>query len=195
LTDHIGAHRRIARRQPVGARIVGLLASTVLMATLVGCEHTGEVPAQPAVQKGAQMTIAYSMHLADAAGEEGRRAQLDAGSMTFRFGADEIFPALEAALASMSVGERATVTLTAEDAYGPRDEGAVREVDIDLVPPDARSVGAELLAEDDQGNRREAVILSIDETTAVVDMNHPLAGRALAFDVEVVSIAPADSVR
>lgn len=138
------------------------------------------------------MTIVYSMSLADSALEDSRDAELDAGSLSFRFGADEIFPALERRLASLDVGDRASVTLTAEQAYGERDEGAVRQVDLELVPEDARSVGTVLQAQDDQGNSREAVILSIDETTAVVDMNHPLAGRSISFDLEVVSVDPPD---
>ena len=160
----------------------------------VGCRAQVETAPDEGRQPGTRMTISYTIRLADSGLDE-RDSQVDAGRLSFTIGEAEIFPALEAELTALSSGDRRSILLEAEDAYGPRDENEVRQVEISLVPEAARSVGSILLAEDDLGNRREAAILSIDEETAVIDMNHPLAGRSLTFDVEVIRIEPPKSQR
>ena len=95
---------------------------------------------------------------------------------------------LELALVGLEAGASRTVTLSPEQAYGERVEGAVREVDPAMIPAEARRVGAALIAEDGYGGRKVSRVVAVEEGRIVVDHNHPLAGQTLTFEVTVVEI-------
>jgi FKBP-type peptidyl-prolyl cis-trans isomerase 2 len=165
----------------------GLMLAISVFPLTVACDRADpNALAVPAVN-GTRMTIQYSMRLSN--GDEVVPSDARA-RLTFEFGADEIFPALESVLATLAPGDERSVELTAEEAYGPRNEHAVREIDLEMVPPDARSEGAALEAEDDEGNTREVTVLEIHDDKAVLDMNHPLAGESLTLAVRVLKVEP-----
>ena len=102
---------------------------------------------------------------------------------------------LELALVGLEVGGTRSVTLPPEQAYGEREEGAVREVDPAMVPPEAHKVGAALIAEDGYGGRKVSRVIHVDENRLVVDHNHPLAGQTVTFEVRVVEIGEMATVQ
>jgi FKBP-type peptidyl-prolyl cis-trans isomerase SlyD len=110
--------------------------------------------------------------------------------LVFTQGAGEIIPGLERALAGMRVGEAKRVTVPPEDAYGPVDATAVTEVPKAQVPPEALAVGARLRGQTRSGREMPVRVREIKDTTVVLDLNHPLAGRTLVFDVRVILIEP-----
>ncbi len=75
--------------------------------------------------------------------------------------------------------------LTAAQGYGEVREDAYQEVPLDLIPEDSRRVGAMLQSSDFPGPIR---VTEIKEEAAILDFNHPLAGKALQFDVTVLSV-------
>lgn len=102
--------------------------------------------------------------------------------LTFVVGQHLIIPGIEEAVAGMAVGESRTVEVAPERAFGPRDERRVTEIERDRVPPEAE-VGDVL--------RVDNVPMAVVEITGsfvVVDGNHPLAGKALTLEVELVEI-------
>lgn len=134
------------------------------------------------VAAGRKVTLEYTLTLPD-----GSVAQSTAGSKPFTYqqGSGQIVPGLEKALAGLKAGEQKKVTLAPEEAYGPVLAENRREVPIDRIPEEARHVGAELSAQGFPGAIRVA---EIRKDTAVLDFNHPLAGKTLTFDVRVVSV-------
>ena len=137
----------------------------------------------PAIQPGTKVHFQYKM-LAN--GE----VQMDASTgepSTYVQGSGQMFPALEKALEGMKPGQKKTVTLKPEDAFGPRDENAIQRVPKTSFPaPDSLQVG-QVLGGMDQGRRISATIKELKGDEVVLDLNHPLAGKSVTFEVEIVS--------
>lgn len=111
--------------------------------------------------------------------------------LDYLHGAENIVPGLEEALKGKKVGDKLTVTLKPEDAYGTYDEDDTEVVDRSDLPENVE-VGMELLLEDEDGNMFEATIKEVNETDVVLDFNPPLAGKTVTYDVEIIAIRPAD---
>lgn len=91
------------------------------------------------------------------------------------------------ALYGLTEGEKKTVELTPADAYGEVLEDLISDVPLENMPEGVK-VGDMLQAQGPNGVFN-VVVVEVNETTAKVDANHPLAGKKLIFDLEVVSIA------
>ena len=90
----------------------------------------------------------------------------------------------------MSPGDKKVVEIVVTDAYGEHNEEMVIEYPIDEFPEDMQpAVGMELQMSDNDGNIFPVVILEVNDETVVLDANHPLAGKDLIFDIELVEIA------
>ncbi len=107
----------------------------------------------------------------------------------FEVGSGQIIPGVDKAVQTMSEGDSQTVTVEPADAYGPREEGLVHSVERSQLP-EGTSEGAALEA---QINGQPAIlwVTELGETTATVDANHPLAGKTLVFDLEMVEVIAA----
>ena len=77
-----------------------------------------------------------------------------------------------------------------EEAYGAVDPKAEAEVPKDALPQGAAVVGTSLLARGQDGQPRPVTVKAVKDTTVLLDLNHPLAGKTLFFDVKVVSVEP-----
>jgi FKBP-type peptidyl-prolyl cis-trans isomerase SlyD len=108
--------------------------------------------------------------------------------MSYTHGRGEIIPGLEKELAGMKVGGEKHVRVKAEDGYGPVDPNAFREVPKEQLPPDALKVGAQLVARGPGGQAIPVRVHEIKENTVVIDLNHPMAGKTLTFDVKITEI-------
>lgn len=111
--------------------------------------------------------------------------------MEYLHGAQNIIPGLETALEDKESGEIIDVTIDAEQAYGPYHEGLRQEVPLtafgdieDIIP------GMRFIAETEMG-QRPVQITEVKDETVIVDGNHPLAGQALTFHVNVVDVRDA----
>jgi FKBP-type peptidyl-prolyl cis-trans isomerase 2 len=103
-------------------------------------------------------------------------------------GADQIFPILEKNLEGLAVGQTKEITLTPEEAYGQRVEGAILEIDKEQLPPDSQQVGALVQGQNQSGQVFQGKIVEIKEDKAVVDLNHPLAGKTLIYEIKIIDI-------
>jgi peptidylprolyl isomerase len=107
--------------------------------------------------------------------------------LEFTLGAGVVIPGFEAAVVGLEPGEKRTVTLPPEDAYGPKNETLIQRVDADAFSEDPYVGGhVDLIAPD--GGRLPGEITAVDEQGVVLDFNHPLAGETLTFEVELVQI-------
>ncbi len=109
--------------------------------------------------------------------------------MTVSVGSGQLIPGFDAALGGMTEGETKTFTLAASEAYGERDEEATATLEQNLFPEDFEfSVGRPVPLSDQDGNTHMATISEVSDSTISVDFNHPMAGKDLTFEVEVITI-------
>jgi FKBP-type peptidyl-prolyl cis-trans isomerase 2 len=87
----------------------------------------------------------------------------------------------------MRVGETKTIEIESEDAYGPRRDGLVTQVSREAAQfPVEPEVGMRFGLPLEDGNQIEVVVTEVTDTHVTIDGNHPLAGRKLIFDVELI---------
>ena len=108
--------------------------------------------------------------------------------MEVKLGGGGVIPGFEAALMGMAAGDEKSVTIAAADGYGEKDPARVQQVPKDNLP-DGVEVGAQL-----QSSQGQVVtIVEITDAGAMIDFNHPLAGKDLNFEITVDSIKDADA--
>jgi FKBP-type peptidyl-prolyl cis-trans isomerase SlyD len=111
--------------------------------------------------------------------------------MAYLHGHGNIIPGLERALDGVSAGHKSDVTVPAADAYGEKNPEAVFEAPREHFPPDLElAAGLRVTAEGPEGPISLTVV-EITERGAILDANHPLAGKTLHFAVEIVDVRPA----
>src|SRR5450432_3151147 len=116
----------------------------------------------------------------------------DGDPMEYLHGAEEILPGLEAALEGKEIGDKFSVTLAPEDAYGDYDDEDVEEIDrADIPNVTELEIGMVVEVEDEDGYAYMAQVSEIGEKVVTLDFNPPLAGKTLTYDVEVVGIREA----
>lgn len=110
--------------------------------------------------------------------------------LTFELGSGQIIKGLDDHVQGMAVGDKSTVTIPAEQAYGDPDPRNVQAVPREVMPDGVEiEVGMELQAQGAGGNPIPVRVTDVTRETVTVDANHPLAGEDLTFDVELVAIA------
>jgi len=109
--------------------------------------------------------------------------------LAFKLGSGQVIPGFDKAVEGMSVGDNKSVNIPAEDAYGAHNDQMVQEVPRTALPEDlAPEVGMGLQAQGPDGQVANLVVTAVEDESITVDGNHPLAGKALNFDIELVSI-------
>jgi peptidylprolyl isomerase len=137
-------------------------------------------------QNGDQVKVHYTGRLVS-----GEQFDSSAGRapLEFTVGAGQMIRGFDAAIPGMVVGDKKTINIPAEDAYGERSEEAIIPFPVQNIPPDMQlQAGMQLTLSDQQGNPVPVVVLEIREDVVLLDANHRLAGEALIFDIELVSI-------
>jgi FKBP-type peptidyl-prolyl cis-trans isomerase SlyD len=107
-------------------------------------------------------------------------------------GNNQILPKLEDAVNQMLIGAKKDVFINAADGYGEYNEAAVQQIDKKEFPEDMKlEEGMQLIANSPEGKQMPFIINKIEENAVTVDFNHPLAGKNLSFNVELVDIRDA----
>ena len=164
------------------------LAARLAIATLLAIPVTPvsaqDPAASPAIKAGSRVGIEYTL-----TDEGGKVLDSNKGQepFTYTHGERQIVPGLESALAGKRAGDVAKVTVKPEDGYGKVDPKAQIEVGRERVPPDIK-VGSELTGRTANGDTRSVRVKEIKDQSVVLDMNHPLAGKTLLFDVRILSV-------
>lgn len=137
------------------------------------------------VKDGLMISLEYTLK-----GSDGKVIESSKGREPLKYihGQRMMIPGLEKELTGMKVGGQKNVTVKPEDAYGPINTKAFEEVPKEKLPPDGLKVGAILAAKSPDGQVMPMRVHQIKEKTVVMDMNHPMAGKTLVFDVKVVDI-------
>ena len=109
--------------------------------------------------------------------------------LEIKMGVGQLIEGFEKELMGMSLNEKKTFTLNADDAYGQRDENLTRDFARADFPPEMEPrIGMMITLQSPDGRQMPAKITHLDDEKLSVDLNHPLAGESLTFEIEVVDI-------
>jgi peptidylprolyl isomerase len=112
--------------------------------------------------------------------------------LEFTLGTGQVIPGFDKAVEGMAVGDSKSVNIPPEDAYGPRHDQMIQDVPMTALPDDLEPVeGMALQAQGQDGQVINLTVTAVSDDSITVDGNHPLAGQALNFDIELVDIASA----
>lgn len=111
--------------------------------------------------------------------------------VTFLVGAGEIIPGLEARMMGMGAGESKSIEVPAGEAYGEKNPELIQKAPREYFQNVPLEKGLPLQAQTPEGGVVNMVVVDFDDENVTVDMNHPLAGRDLIFDVEILNIREA----
>ena len=100
-----------------------------------------------------------------------------------------VIPGFEKAVMGMAVGDSTTVDIEAADAYGPHRPDGVQEIDRSMIPAEVTvDIGARLQATGPDNKPLVLTVIAVNDDKVTLDANHPLAGKDLTFDIELVEI-------
>lgn len=109
--------------------------------------------------------------------------------LEFTLGEGELIPGFEEAVDGMEPGETKTTEIAPEDAYGPYDQDLVFQIERSRFPDEIDpEVGQQLQLRQEDGQAFQATIMDVTDDAVTMDANHPLAGKDLTFDIELVEI-------
>lgn len=111
--------------------------------------------------------------------------------LEFTVGAGQMIKGFDEGVKGMQVGDKKTVEIGADEAYGQRENGNMIEFPKEQFPPGmSPEPGMQLMLSNEQGQQFPVVVAEVKEDSVVLDANHPLAGQDLIFDIEMVDIEP-----
>jgi len=139
------------------------------------------------VENGQTVSVHYVGTLDD--GTEFDNSRVRGAAMSFQMGTGRVIPGFENAVTGMSVGETKNISIHSGDAYGPVNENAVQTTARDAFPEDFElKEGLQVQGQGPNGPVL-ATVKNFDNNNVTLDMNHPLAGKNLNFEIELVSIS------
>ncbi len=140
------------------------------------------------VNDGKVVSMHYTLHV------DGKVVDSSEGGQPLQFiqGMGHIIPGLEHELYDMEVGQSKNITVPAKQGYGETDENAFMDVPREAFPENVPlEKGTELELRDQSGNPVFARVDNVTQEQIRLDMNHPLAGKELHFDVKIAGVRPA----
>jgi FKBP-type peptidyl-prolyl cis-trans isomerase SlyD len=139
------------------------------------------------------VAVSYILHTIE---EDGSKVLVEETTsenpLTFLYGVGMMIPKFEQNILGLKAGDKADFVIQPEEAYGEKQEDAIAQLPIDMfaeagIPP----VGAILPLTDNAGNNFQAFVVEVTPEVVVADLNHPMAGKVLDFQVEILNTRPA----
>src|SRR2546429_5163034 len=158
--------------------IAGLFGLSV--STAVSAQNNKD---EKVIKDGSVVSLQYTL-----SGDDGKTIESNKSKEPLKYTQrqHQIIPGLEKELTGMKVGGEKRIKVKPEDAYGPIDPKAIQEFPKEKIPPEGQKVGAILTARGPQGQAIPVKVKEVQEKTVVLDMNHPMAGKTLVFDIKVL---------
>lgn len=139
------------------------------------------------VTNGATVEVHYTGTLADGTVFD---SSIEREPLKFTLGQGMLIPGFEAGIMDMEVNDKKVVFIPSDQAYGQRHEEMLHEVQKSQLPQEIEpQVGMPLVSQTPEGQEMHFIIAEVKENSIIVDGNHPLAGKDLTFEIEVISIA------
>ncbi|MBS7332481.1 FKBP-type peptidyl-prolyl cis-trans isomerase [Faecalibacter bovis] len=145
------------------------------------------------IENNSVVSVNYSLHTIEANGEKVFVEQSNAEEpLTFLFGAGMMIPKFEDELNGLVAGDKKSFVITPAEGYGERNPEAIAQLPLEMfkesgLPP----VGAVLPLTDNAGNQFRAIVVEVTEEAVIADLNAPMAGKTLEFEVEVLNVRTA----
>jgi peptidylprolyl isomerase len=136
------------------------------------------------IENGKIVAVHYTGKLSDGItfdSSEGR------DPLKFQVGSGQIIPGFENAILGKNIGDKVTINISPDEAYGQVREDLIVKVGIDQMPGEVQ-VGQALQAQADNGQSVNVIVTEVNEDHVVIDGNHPLAGQELEFTIDIVDI-------
>lgn len=138
------------------------------------------------VQQGDKVKVHYHGKLTDGTtfdSSEGREP------LEFEVGAGAVIPGFDNGVKGMAIGDKKTVNIPADEAYGPKVDELVMDFPKERFPEDmVPEIGMQLMMNNGSGQQFPVTIVGVKDDTITLDANHQLAGKDLVFDIELVDI-------
>ncbi len=173
------------RKVSFSVLLLGLIAVLVFSAAFSEAAEKVKKKGEVKVAEGSTVKVDYTLTV------DGKVVDSSKGHepLEFKVGGHQVIPGFEKAVLGMKVGEKKSFTVSPEEGYGPVNPKAFQEIPKKQLPPDITpKAGMTLYA---QGKDKRPVPVRIKEVkgdVVVIDFNHPLAGKTLNFNIEVVAI-------
>ena len=167
--------------------ILGVAISVTLFISPNIEAQTAESKAK--IQHGSQVSMEYTL-----TDDQGHPIESNKGKdpLKYTHGKNQIIPGLENELLGMQVGDEKSIRVQPKDAYGNINPAMLQEVPRTNIPPKALKVGTMLMARNAQGQSMKVKVHEINEETVIIDMNHPLAGKTLIFEIKIIKTQAAN---
>lgn len=136
------------------------------------------------IQKGSKVSIHYTLTV------DGQVVDSSEGKepLSYVHGEGQIIPGLESELANFKQGDKKNVKIPPEKGYGPYNPEAVHKVARTAFKESEGMKAGDIVSGQVQGQPFQAVVSEVGEKDITLNLNHPLAGKTLNFDIEVVSV-------
>ncbi len=116
-------------------------------------------------------------------------SSLEREPIEFVLGAGQMIPGFDQGVLGMALNEKKTLNIPAEEAYGESNPALIQTLDRAQLPADLKpEVGQTLVAGSPEGQEMHVQVTDVTEKTITIDANHPLAGKELVFDIELMEI-------
>jgi len=113
----------------------------------------------------------------------------DREPLEFVLGDGKMIKGFDVAVEGMKVGDDKSITIPTDEAYGEKREDMMLDVPLDQVPAEIKpEVGMDLSIQNQQGQPTPVKVVHVDESKITLDANHPLAGKDLVFDINLVEV-------
>jgi peptidylprolyl isomerase len=153
-------------------------------------EHEIHPGARSAAKAGDRVKVHYTCKLEDGSVFATTRNK---EAKEFIIGTTSVIPGLQSAVIGMTPGESKTVVIPPDQAYGPYHGEMTAALDRRMIPADvAVEVGVSLRVRHADGHESDVLVTAVDADRVTVDGNHPLAGKNLVMEVELIELAPGE---
>lgn len=138
-------------------------------------------------QQGSHVRVHYTGRLADGSVFDSSQGSVP---LEFTIGQGQMIPGFEQGVLGMTLGESKTITIPAAQAYGPQRPERVVKLDRSQMPSDLRlEVGIQVLTTNAAGRQVAFTVAALTDAQVTLDGNHPMAGKDLTFDIELVAVS------
>jgi len=143
-----------------------------------------------AIKKGDKVKVDYTGTLEDGKVFDTSKHEGHEHPLEFTVGENQVIKGFDEAVIGMNKGDKKTINLQPKDAYGLPNEQLIQQVPSEQLPPEAKE-GSVLGMKLPEGQTIPVKIVKISDGKATVDFNHPLAGKTLKFDIEIIDVVSA----
>ena len=156
-----------------------------VIALSLGLMYAAPSYAQDTIGDGKLVSLEYTLTLEDKTVFD---TNVGKDPLIYTHGTKQLIPGLEKRIVGLKVGDTKKVEIPPEEGYGPVDPNRFQEVPKENIPEQALGVGKKLQGRGPDGQMIFAQVTEVKDKTVIVNMNHPLAGQKLFFDVKVLKI-------